>query len=71
MQQPGRLEQRVADALMQLTREHRTVIIRAYYRGQSVAELAEQLDMPPRTVRSWMYHGLRALRRALEEDHPA
>jgi RNA polymerase sigma-70 factor, ECF subfamily len=57
----------VSDALMQLTPDHRTVIIRAYYLGQSVAELAEELDIPQGTVRSRMHYGLRALRLALQE----
>ncbi|MBE1470892.1 sigma-70 family RNA polymerase sigma factor [Kibdelosporangium phytohabitans] len=57
----------VADALTQLTPEHRTVIVRAYYMGQSVAELAELLDVPAGTVRSRLHYGLRALRLALQE----
>ena len=57
----------VADALVQLTLEHRTVILRAYYLGQSVAELAEVLEIPPGTVRSRLHYGLRALRLALQE----
>ena len=57
----------VADALSQLTPEHRTVIVRAYYMGQSVAELAELLEVPAGTVRSRLHYGLRALRLALQE----
>lgn len=58
----------IADALSQLKPEHRVVIVRAYYRGESVAELAKILDVPPGTVRSRMHYGLRALRLALEEN---
>ncbi|NUT50513.1 MAG: sigma-70 family RNA polymerase sigma factor [Saccharothrix sp.] len=57
----------VADVLTQLTPEHRTVIVRAYYMGQSVAELAAALDLPEGTVKSRLHYGLRALRLALEE----
>lgn len=57
----------VSDALMQLTPDHRAVIIRAYYLGQSVAELAEELDIPQGTVRSRLHYGLRSLRLALQE----
>ena len=57
----------VTDALTQLTPEHRTVIVRAYYMGQSVAEVAAELDLPPGTVKSRMHYGLRALRLALQE----
>ncbi len=44
------------------------MIVRAYYRGESVAELAAALDVPPGTVKSRLHHGLRALRRALQEN---
>ncbi|TQM84627.1 RNA polymerase sigma-70 factor (ECF subfamily) [Saccharothrix saharensis] len=57
----------VADVLTQLTPEHRAVIVRAYYMGQSVAELAVALDLPEGTVKSRLHYGLRALRLALEE----
>lgn len=57
----------VADALTQLAPDHRTVIVRAYYMGQSVTELAEALDVPPGTVRSRLHYGLRALQLALQE----
>jgi RNA polymerase sigma-70 factor (ECF subfamily) len=43
------------------------VIIRAYYVGQSVAELAKELAVPQSTVRSRLHHGMRALRLALRE----
>jgi RNA polymerase sigma-70 factor (ECF subfamily) len=43
------------------------VIIRAYYVGQSVAELAKELAIPPGTVRSRLHYGMRALRLALRE----
>ncbi len=57
----------VTDALVQLTPAHRAVILRAYYLGQSVAELAEDLEIPQGTVRSRLHYGLRALRLALRE----
>lgn len=58
----------IADALSQLKPEHKAVIVRAYYRGESVAELARALDVPQGTVRSRLHYGLRALRLALEEN---
>lgn len=58
----------IADALSQLKPEHRVVIVRAYYRGESIAELAEALEVPPGTVKSRLHYGLRALRLALEEN---
>lgn len=57
----------VADALEQLTPEHRAVVVGAYYGGRSVAELAREHDIPEGTVKSRMHYALRALRLALQE----
>lgn len=56
-----------AEALADLSPEHRSVLIETYYRGRSVAEAAEVLGVPPGTVKSRSYYGLRALKLALEE----
>lgn len=56
-----------ADALADLSAEHRSVVVGAYYRGRSVAELAAELDVPAGTVKSRMHYALRALRLALQE----
>lgn len=58
----------VAEALGKLSPEHRAVLIETYYRGRSVAEAAEVLQVPPGTVKSRTYYALRALRLALEEQ---
>ena len=57
----------VADALLALSPEHRAVVVGAYYGSRSVAELADELDIPPGTVKSRLHYGLRALRLALQE----
>lgn len=57
----------VEEALAALTAEHRAVVVRAYYRGLSVAEMAHELDIPPGTVKSRLHYGLRALRLSLQE----
>ena len=57
----------VADALARLSPEHRAVIVECYYRGRSVAEAAERLEIPPGTVKSRTHYALRALRLALQE----
>jgi len=57
----------VADALVELSAEHRAVVVGAYYRGRSVADLAHELDIPPGTVKSRLHYGLRAMRLALQE----
>jgi len=57
----------VADALQQLSDEHRAVLVECYYRGRSVAEAARVLDVPVGTVKSRSHYALRALRLALQE----
>jgi RNA polymerase sigma-70 factor (ECF subfamily) len=57
----------IQDALASVSPEHREVVIAAYYRGRSVAELAAELGIPEGTVKSRMHYGLRALRLALQE----
>jgi RNA polymerase sigma-70 factor, ECF subfamily len=56
-----------AEALADLSPEHRSVLIETYYRGRSVAEAATVLGIPPGTVKSRSYYALRALKLALEE----
>lgn len=57
----------VEEALATLSAEHRGVVVRAYFRGMSVAEIAAELGIPDGTVKSRMHYGLRALRLALQE----
>jgi RNA polymerase sigma-70 factor (ECF subfamily) len=57
----------VADALNSLSQEHRAAIVETYYRGRTVAEAAAVLGVPPGTVKSRCYYGLRALKLALAE----
>ena len=57
----------VAEALTQLSQEHRAVLLECYYRGQSVAEAARRLSIPEGTVKSRTHYALRALRLSLEE----
>lgn len=52
----------VLDALDQVSPEHREVLVQLYYRGRSVAEAAQELGVPPGTVKSRSYYALRALR---------
>jgi RNA polymerase sigma-70 factor, ECF subfamily len=58
----------VAEALQQLSPAHREAIVEIHVRGTTVAEAARRLDVPPGTVKSRVYYGLRALRLALEES---
>jgi RNA polymerase sigma-70 factor (ECF subfamily) len=52
----------VLDALDQVSPEHREVLVQLYYRGRSVTEAAQELGIPPGTVKSRSYYALRALR---------
>jgi RNA polymerase sigma-70 factor (ECF subfamily) len=55
-------------AFRQLTIEQRTVVALRYLVGQSVEQIAETLEIPFHTVRSRLYHAMRALRAAIEAD---
>lgn len=57
----------VAEALAGLSDTHREAIVLVHYRGHTVAEAADLLGVPPGTVKSRVFYGLRALRLALEE----
>jgi len=57
----------VLDALSALAAPHREAIVECYYRGSTVVEAAGRLGVPPGTVKSRLFYGLRALRAALQE----
>jgi len=57
----------IEDALTALSDAHREVVVRAYYLGLSVTEIAEELTVPEGTVKSRLHYGLRVLRLALQE----
>ncbi|OBG92882.1 RNA polymerase subunit sigma [Mycobacterium sp. E136] len=57
----------LADALKSLSPDHRTAIVRAYYLGQTVADIAAHEGIAPGTVKSRLHYALRALRIALQE----
>lgn len=57
----------VAEALRQLSRDHRDVLVQMYYLDRSVAEAARILGIPPGTVKSRAYYALRGLKLALQE----
>jgi RNA polymerase sigma-70 factor, ECF subfamily len=57
----------VADAVTQLSPEHRAVLQECYFEQRPVAEAARRLGIPEGTVKSRTHYALRALRLALEE----
>ncbi len=57
----------VAAALGRLTQEHRDVLRECYFRGSSVAQAADVLEIAPDIVKTRAYFSLHALRLAIEE----
>jgi RNA polymerase sigma-70 factor (ECF subfamily) len=58
---------RVKNALEKLNTNQRTVIELAYYEGMSHTEMAERLNQPLGTVKTWMRTALQILRSELTE----
>jgi RNA polymerase sigma-70 factor, ECF subfamily len=59
----------LSDALMSLSADHRVAVIRAYYLGQTVADIAAHEHIPEDAVKSRLHNALRTLRVALQEKH--
>jgi RNA polymerase sigma-70 factor, ECF subfamily len=57
----------VRDAMMSLSPAHREVLELVYDQDLKLADVAERLGVPLGTAKTRAYHGLRALRAALEE----
>lgn len=57
----------LSDALMSLSHDHRVAVVRAYYLGQTVADIAAHEHIPEGTVKSRLHYALRALRNMLQE----
>ena len=57
----------IADAMAQLSPEHRAVIRRSYYLGWSTSQIAADLDNAEGTVKSRLHYAVRALRLTMQE----
>lgn len=57
----------VRDALESLSAAHREVLMLVHEEGLTQSQIAERLGLPLGTVKSRMFHGLRALRTALAQ----
>jgi RNA polymerase sigma-70 factor (ECF subfamily) len=57
----------IADALTHLSPEHRAVIHRSHYLGLTIAQIADDLQIPVGTVKSRLHYALHALRLAMQE----
>lgn len=56
---------RIVACLDELEQDRRTAIKGAYLDGQSYKDLAEQLDVPLNTIRTWLRRGLERLRECM------
>ena len=57
----------LTEALASLSQDHREIIVRCYYGGAGLGEMAAELQIPLGTAKSRLFYGLRALRAALTE----
>ena len=62
----ARLRPLIADALGQLSAEHRAVISRSYYLGWTTTQIADDLHIAESFVKSRLHVALRALQRTLD-----
>lgn len=60
----------VRRALLRLPLEQRTAIVLREYEGYTSREIGELTDVPAATVRSRIFHGLRAMRAMLPDHAP-
>ncbi|GAB2826060.1 hypothetical protein GCM10027091_66130 [Streptomyces daliensis] len=58
----------VAEAMRALPVEYRQAFEETCFRGRTVQEAARALGLPAGTVKARLYHGMRALSRAMAED---
>jgi RNA polymerase sigma-70 factor (ECF subfamily) len=61
----------VAEALTQLTAEHRAVVVANYLEQRPHAEIAQWLRVPIGTVRSRLFYARKALGAALDDENPS
>lgn len=64
----GELSGRVREALAKLQPQQREVLEIAYFQGLSQSEIAERLNAPLGTVKSWTRQGLMRLRELLPQE---
>ena len=56
---------RIRQAIARLAPPHRGVIYRAHFLGQSIAQIAAEMDTPECVVRAELHDAMRELRRIL------
>ena len=58
----------VLQALQQIPKEQRTIIIMKEYEGLKFREIADMLEISENTAKSRLYYGLKALRKIFESN---
>ena len=61
------LEKILFDCLQELPQDQRSVIIMKEYEGMKFREIADALSTSENTVKTWLYRGLRVLKKSLED----
>jgi len=56
----------MAEQLAELPPRYRMVVVLKYYRDMTVMEIAELLEKPDGTIRTWLHKALKLLRRDME-----
>ena len=57
----------IHEAILELSDQHRQVIVQAFYEGRTVSQIADRIEVPEGTVKSRLFYGMRRLRASLEE----
>ncbi len=66
--EPGRPEPspRLHAAILRLPPEYRMVLAKLYFEGLGIAEIARQMDVPPGTVKTWLFRAREQLKDRLQ-----
>ncbi|WP_462250739.1 RNA polymerase sigma factor [Ekhidna sp.] len=63
------LEKILFECLQEIPSDHRSVIIMKEYEGMKFREIADALETSENTVKTWLYRGLKMLKKQLEEKN--
>lgn len=70
MKTPARQHTLVAAAVESLRPEHRQVLLKAYFQGIPLPEVARALGLPVAVVKQRIYEAMQQLRHVLAEERP-